>query len=45
MPEIGVFLGQAALVLAAFLVVLLLLVSVLTLLIWAGRKIRQLYEL
>ena len=45
MPEIVVFLGQAALVLAAFLVVLLLLVSVLTLLIWAGRKIRQLYEL
>jgi hypothetical protein len=45
MPEIVVFLGQAALVLAAFLVVLVLLVCVLTLVIWAGRKIRQLYEL
>lgn len=45
MPEIVVFLGQAALVLAAFLVVLVLMVCVLTLVIWARRKIRQLYEL
>ena len=34
MPEIVVLLGQAALVLAAFLVVLVLLVCVLTLVIW-----------
>jgi hypothetical protein len=45
MSEAVVFLGQAALVLAAMLVVLMLVVCIPTLLVWAGRKIRQLYGL
>ena len=45
MPELVTFLGQAALVLAALLVVLALVVCILTVLIWAGRKVRQMYEL
>jgi hypothetical protein len=45
MPEMVTVLGQAALVLAAVLVVLALVVCILTLLIWAGRKVRQMYEL
>jgi hypothetical protein len=45
MPELVVYLGQAALVLAALLVVLVLFVCVVTLVIHAVRKLRQMYEL
>jgi hypothetical protein len=45
MPELVTFLGQAALVLAALLVVLALFICVVTLLLHAVRKIRQMYEL
>jgi hypothetical protein len=45
MPELVVYLGQAALVLAALLVVLALLICVVTLVIHAVRKVRQMYEL
>lgn len=45
MPELVTYLGQAALVLAALLVVLALFICVLTLVFHAVRKIRQLYEL
>jgi hypothetical protein len=45
MPEIVVFLGQAALVLAALLVVLVLFICVVTLVVHAVRKVRQMYEL
>jgi hypothetical protein len=45
MPELVTYLGQAALVLAALLVVLALFICVVTLVLHAVRKIRQLYEL
>jgi hypothetical protein len=45
MREAVIFLGQAALVLAAMLVVLMLVVCIGTVLVWAGRKIRKLSEL
>jgi hypothetical protein len=45
MPELVTYLGQAALVLAAMLVVLVLFICVVTLVVHAVRKVRQMYEL
>jgi cbb3-type cytochrome oxidase subunit 3 len=45
MPDLVIYLGRAALVLAAFLVVLALFICVVTLVIHAFRKLRQMYEL
>jgi hypothetical protein len=45
MPELVTYLGQAALVPAALLVVMVLFICVVILLLHAVRKVRQMYEL
>jgi hypothetical protein len=45
MPELVTYLGQAALILAALLVVLVLFICVVTLILHAVRKVRQMYGL